>query len=123
MIFVSCATVSDLPIGLRAGTSRDVPPLPWGPWQAEQANWTNRCAPMATRGSSTAARGEACALDPPPWLAEIASATAGTARPSRASRRIGAILSPAERERNRSATFRPLEVRAGPGVASDGDRT
>ena len=50
MIRLSAGTVRALWIGCSAGTYFETPPFPWSPWHAEQANWTNRCAPIATWG-------------------------------------------------------------------------
>jgi hypothetical protein len=38
MILRSCAAVADLPTLVSAGTSREIPPRPFGPWHWAHAN-------------------------------------------------------------------------------------
>ena len=71
MMCISCATVNCVPTSVSAGTSLDTPPCPCSPWQAEHANCTNRCAPIATCGSL----GFAPASSPPPHPATTPTET------------------------------------------------
>ena len=87
MIVVSALTVRLLWIGWSAGTNGETPPFPWTPWQAEQANWTKRCAPIATCGSTAR---DADRLDPPPPAGPVTSnpiATTTAARTAIGTRR------------------------------------
>src|SRR6187401_2577142 len=85
MIELSWLTVSESPMSCSAGTSEETPPLPCSPWHDEHANWTNRCAPIATWGSLGFVP---LLLPPPPQLLRANTAakqmtrepTAGTAR-------------------------------------------
>src|SRR5262245_41345114 len=90
MIVLSWRTVSALPICFSGGTSGDTPPRPCRPWHDAQANWTKRCAPIATWGATRVAAGAASALSDRRWLPSTAIEIAGraTAR-TRAARRRG----------------------------------